>query len=165
MLSTKEKRLIQNGIYHRQNLRAISSIMGIQRYLFEEKKEIRTKLKLKLNFFPLPTTDTRLSHLPFMGSPLPMIILVSVYLYIIRNGKKWMEHRKPMEIERLMVVYNIVQIIVNSALFLVVSSLCCIHWHCVEFYSAMFWPTYTHTLANTNTIWHGNNILVKIKRN
>lgn len=69
--------------------------------------------------------DTRLNCLPFMSSPLSMFILVAIYLYIVRNGKKWMQHRNPMEIQQIIVVYNIVQIIVNSALFLVVSSLYC----------------------------------------
>lgn len=78
---------------------------------------ILTKSKLLLN------SDQRLSHMPFMGSPLSMLILVSIYLYIVKNGKKFMEHRKPMEIQQIIIVYNIIQIIANSALFLIVSSL------------------------------------------
>ncbi|XP_031638604.1 elongation of very long chain fatty acids protein 7-like [Contarinia nasturtii] len=65
--------------------------------------------------------DNRLHHLPFISSPIPMIILVSIYLFIIRNGKKFMEHRKPLKIKRLIIVYNILQIIANSTLFLVVT--------------------------------------------
>lgn len=69
-----------------------------------------------------------------------MVILVSVYLYIVRNGKKWMEHRQPMEIERIMIVYNILQIIVNSALVLVVSSLYSIGIADILNYSDIFRP-------------------------
>lgn len=66
--------------------------------------------------------DTRLNHMPFIQSPLPMLLLVAGYLYIVQTGKKWMEHRQPMPIERIVIAYNSVQIVVNSILVLMVSS-------------------------------------------
>lgn len=95
-------------------------------------------------FFKFCALDTRLSYLPFMTSPLSMFILVAIYLYIVRNGKKWMEHRNPMEIQQIMVVYNIVQIIANSALFLVVSSLYC-KWMTFWINSTVFRSVWTYT--------------------
>lgn len=116
---------------------------------------------IKLNIeFLLSQSDTRLSHLPFMGSPLSMIILVSIYLYIVRNGKKWMEHRKPFEIERIIVAYNIVQIIVNSALFLVVSSSYWNYWLTFWIISDIFRP-----IARIHWTDLYIYILVKCKRN
>lgn len=67
--------------------------------------------------------DTRLSHMPFMQSPLPMVLLVAGYLFIVQTGKKWMEHRQPLPIERLVIAYNFVQIVINSVLVLVVGSI------------------------------------------
>lgn len=69
--------------------------------------------------------DGRLDDYPFMSSPLSMIILISTYLFVIRNGKKFMEHRKPYDIEKLIIGYNILQIIINSVLFILVSSITC----------------------------------------
>lgn len=58
-----------------------------------------------------------------MSSPISMIVLIAAYLYVIRNGKKFMEHRKPYNIERLIIGYNILQIIINSVVFLLVGSI------------------------------------------
>lgn len=67
--------------------------------------------------------DTRLNHMPFMQSPLPMLLLVAAYLFIVQTGRKWMEHRQPLQIDRLIIAYNFAQIVVNSILVLVVSSI------------------------------------------
>lgn len=59
--------------------------------------------------------DTRLNHMPFLGSPLPMAILIFGYLFMIRNGKKLMENRQPMKIDGIIIAYNLVQIFFSSA--------------------------------------------------
>lgn len=58
-----------------------------------------------------------------MQSPLPMLLLVAAYLFIVQTGRKWMEHRQPLQIDRLIIAYNFAQIVVNSILVLVVSSI------------------------------------------
>lgn len=102
-------------------------------YIFGNPKvcwiEIVYKLIIKRNFH-FRQADSRLNHLPFMTSPLPMVILVSAYLYFVRNGKSFMEHRKPFKIERIIIAYNILQIIANTALFLIVSSSTYINFEC-----------------------------------
>lgn len=65
--------------------------------------------------------DTRLKYMPFMDSPIPMMLLVSFYLSFVGLGKKCMEHRKPMQIDRIIIVYNIIQIVVNSYVVVMVS--------------------------------------------
>lgn len=67
-------------------------------------------------------SDNRLNHLPFMANPISMVLLISTYLYVIRNGKKFMEPQKPYNIEKIIIVYNILQIITNIGLFLTVST-------------------------------------------
>lgn len=59
--------------------------------------------------------------MPFVSSPWPMLLLISAYLFIVATGKKWMEHRKPMQIERIIILYNFIQIIANSIIVLTVS--------------------------------------------
>lgn len=60
--------------------------------------------------------------MPFIQSPWPLLLLVSIYLFIVGMGKKWMEHRKPMQIDPIIIAYNSIQIFVNSMLALIVSS-------------------------------------------
>lgn len=51
-----------------------------------------------------------------------MMVLISAYLFVIFNGKKFMEHRKPFEIKWIIVTYNILQILANIVIFALVSS-------------------------------------------
>lgn len=103
--------------------------------IWESKGIFTNKPAIKLILYVLKRiifqrTDNRLNHLPFMSSPLPIVIVISAYLYFIRNGKSIMEHRKPFKIERIIIAYNIIQIIANSVIFLVVSSSTYINFEC-----------------------------------
>lgn len=60
--------------------------------------------------------------MPFMQNPWPLVLLISIYLFIVAMGKKWMEHRLPMQIDPIIIIYNLMQIIINSAMVLAVSS-------------------------------------------
>lgn len=42
-----------------------------------------------------------------MGSPLPTLILVTLYLFIVFNGPKFMEKRKPFQLRSVLVIYNL----------------------------------------------------------
>lgn len=57
-----------------------------------------------------------------MKNPLPLVLLVSIYLFIVTMGKRWMKHRPPMQIDPIIIAYNLMQIIINSAMVLAVSS-------------------------------------------
>lgn len=93
--------------------------MELQRYYFANQLLIfRQYLKLRKNVQLF--SDTRLDDMPLMGSPLPMLFLSSIYLFIVGMGKKWLEHRQPMQIDRIIIVYNVMQIIANSMFVLMV---------------------------------------------
>ena len=66
-------------------------------------------------------SDHRLIHMPFIQSPVPLLSIVAGYLLIVAMGKKWMEQRKPMQIERFIIGYNFMQIIVNTIMVAMVS--------------------------------------------
>lgn len=51
-----------------------------------------------------------------------MVLLSLIYLFIVGMGKKWMEHRQPMQIDRIIIVYNVMQIVINSMFFLMVGA-------------------------------------------
>ena len=50
-------------------------------------------------------------------SPLSPILAVGSYLILVRLGVEWMRNRAPFELKRLMIVYNLVQVVINSWLF------------------------------------------------
>lgn len=65
--------------------------------------------------------DHRLDYLPLM-SPYSVALLVGGYLYFVLSfGPKFMSKRKPFNIDKLLVYYNILQVILNFALFAAVS--------------------------------------------
>lgn len=60
--------------------------------------------------------------MPLMNSPLPTLLLSAIYLFIVGMGKTWMEHRQPMRMDRIIIVYNVLQIVTNSIFVLLVGS-------------------------------------------
>jgi len=61
--------------------------------------------------------DKRLDGYPMFDSPLSPILAVGSYLILVRLGVEWMRNRAPFELKRLMIVYNLVQVVINSWLF------------------------------------------------
>lgn len=57
-----------------------------------------------------------------MQNPLPLALLVLIYMFIVSMGRKWMEHRQPLQIDPIIIAYNLMQIVVNSAMVLAVNS-------------------------------------------
>lgn len=47
-----------------------------------------------------------------MGSPFPIIIIMSAYWYMIKNGEKWMANRPAYNIKFFIQTYNILQVLV-----------------------------------------------------
>ena len=42
-----------------------------------------------------------------MDSPVPMLVLVILYLIVVRYGPRIMESRQPIEMKTVMVIYNL----------------------------------------------------------
>lgn len=56
--------------------------------------------------------DSRIQSMWLMDSPWPVLIILSAYLYfVLKAGPKFMEKRKPMNIDRLVMVYNVIQVL------------------------------------------------------
>ncbi|XP_055714746.1 elongation of very long chain fatty acids protein AAEL008004-like [Phlebotomus papatasi] len=70
--------------------------------------------------------DPRVVDYPMMKNPLMLLILVAVYLYfVLKWGPKFMEKRKPFNLERILIVFNVIQIVVCSYIF--ISGFCAVN--------------------------------------
>jgi len=55
--------------------------------------------------------DLRVEDWSFMSSPLPTVLLCSLYFYIVKIwGPQFMKDRKPFELKNTLIVYNLVQV-------------------------------------------------------
>lgn len=62
--------------------------------------------------------DPRVKQLPLVFSPLPMLIILSLYLlFVLHYGPKWMEKRQPFQLKFVMRIYNALQVVANLILF------------------------------------------------
>jgi hypothetical protein len=82
--------------------------------------------------------DPRTAKWPLMSSPFPTLAICLGYVYVVKFlGPRLMENRKPMELRKILVYYNLFQILFSMWLFLEVSfsnkgfSLTCELWTCV----------------------------------
>ena len=122
--------------------------MEFKRYVFHKLfKTNSTPIDLfnsmkKTNYF----SDTRLDHLPFRTSPLPMLILVFIYVFMVQNGKKWMKNRQPMQIDQILIAYNLIQIIINFVGMLLVRFLF------IKIYCVSEIVTFFHFLSTGNAL-------------
>ncbi|KAE8748228.1 hypothetical protein FOCC_FOCC005067 [Frankliniella occidentalis] len=58
------------------------------------------------------SSDPRTEHLPMSRSPLPVLAIVGAYLYFsLSYGPRFMKNRQPFKLERVMLVYNAVQVV------------------------------------------------------
>ncbi|TRY75654.1 hypothetical protein TCAL_00502 [Tigriopus californicus] len=62
--------------------------------------------------------DRRMDGWPMMSSPLPTIFLCLSYVYIVKVwGPNYMKDRKPMELRGFLIVYNLLQVILSTYIF------------------------------------------------
>jgi GNS1/SUR4 family len=62
--------------------------------------------------FEWPGRHETVDSLFLMGSPFPIAVIIACYLYFVLNyGPKLMETRKPMKVRKVIIPYNIFQII------------------------------------------------------
>ncbi|XP_068156441.1 very long chain fatty acid elongase F [Drosophila tropicalis] len=67
----------------------------------------------------LEHSDPRVAHLPLLSNLWTVVAIIAVYLaFVLHYGPKWMEHRPPFELKFVMQVYNVVQVVANSSLFI-----------------------------------------------
>uniref|UniRef100_A0A1I8MDU2 Elongation of very long chain fatty acids protein n=1 Tax=Musca domestica TaxID=7370 RepID=A0A1I8MDU2_MUSDO len=79
--------------------------MKILQYLIHKLLEFNNVLQI----------DRRITVNPILASPLFMISIFTLYLLIVRKwGPKYMENRKPFNVDGLMKLYNFVQILLNA---------------------------------------------------
>lgn len=67
--------------------------------------------------------DPRTTEWPLMQSPIPTIMMVVIYLYVILiAGPKMMENRKPLHLRETLIVYNGAQVLYSSYMLYEVSN-------------------------------------------
>jgi len=83
-------------------------------------------------------SDPRTAKWPLMSSPFPTLAICLGYVYVVKVlGPRAMENRKPMDLRKVLVYYNLFQVLFSVWLFLEVSftvtcsSLTCELWVCV----------------------------------
>ncbi|PSN51448.1 Elongation of very long chain fatty acids protein [Blattella germanica] len=63
--------------------------------------------------------DPRTSNWPLMSSPFPTLLICLSYVYVVKVlGPKFMENRKPMELRKVLIYYNLFQVLFSVWLFL-----------------------------------------------
>nr|XP_019538770.2 elongation of very long chain fatty acids protein 7-like [Aedes albopictus] len=77
------------------------------------------------NYVNYEVSDPRVNDLPLMGTPWPGFAILGLYLwFVLEWGPKWMEHRKPMKIDNIIKIYNLVQVLLCLFLFVEGLRLC-----------------------------------------
>ncbi|XP_025204858.1 elongation of very long chain fatty acids protein AAEL008004-like [Melanaphis sacchari] len=61
--------------------------------------------------------DSRIKDMFLMDSPWPVLIILAAYLYfVLKAGPNFMKYRNPLKIDRIVMVYNVVQVLYSSYL-------------------------------------------------
>ena len=72
---------------------------------------------------PFGVSDPRVNDWPLMDSPIPTVMIVGCYLYVVLvAGPKFMANRKPFQLNRTLIVYNAIQVIFSTLMLWEVSS-------------------------------------------
>uniref|UniRef100_A0A182NK47 Elongation of very long chain fatty acids protein n=1 Tax=Anopheles dirus TaxID=7168 RepID=A0A182NK47_9DIPT len=62
--------------------------------------------------------DPRAKHLPFMDNPLPTLGMIIIYLlWVLLIGPMYMRDRKPMDLRRVIIFYNLFQVLLSGYMF------------------------------------------------
>ena len=72
----------------------------------------------KKNFFLLLCLDSRVKDWPMMQSPVPTLLLCLSYAYFCKSlAPRLMENRKPFDLRKTLVVYNLFQTVFSAWIF------------------------------------------------
>lgn len=86
--------------------------------------------------------DPRTEDMFLMSSPIPIIVIVTLWFFFIcKWGPQLMKNREPFNIKKIMIVYNIVQVLCNMYILrYVYLARNIISWRCTEIdYSNSYW--------------------------
>jgi hypothetical protein len=73
-------------------------------------------------FHPCIKTQVNIHDYPLMQSPVHPVAIVALYvLFVFRLGPKLMKNRQPSDLRKILMVYNITQILLNFIVFIMVS--------------------------------------------
>lgn len=71
-----------------------------------------------------PCPDPRVKGWPLMGSAVPVLTILSMYLYFVKVwGPRMMKDRPPFQIEKLIIGYNVIMVLLSGFFFFVAGSL------------------------------------------
>ena len=99
--------------------RSIDSYRDLMLNHTGKSKIINLKVSIKRIFFNL---DTITRDLFLIKSQIQVLAIIALYLaFVLDIGPKFMQNRKPYNLDRVIFWYNIIQIIGNSALVIIVS--------------------------------------------
>lgn len=95
----------------------------------EQKVCDRKKINPKIvcSFWFCVTADERSEKFFLLENPpILMAMLLTSYVLLVRWGPQLMKDRKPFELKYVMMLYNLIQILINGIVSLMVSSLLCL---------------------------------------
>ena len=58
--------------------------------------------------------DPKTADWPMVATPWPTISLVAVYLFIVKQGPKVMENRKPFDLKWVLIIYNFALVLLSG---------------------------------------------------
>ncbi|OQR78402.1 elongation of very long chain fatty acids protein 5-like [Tropilaelaps mercedesae] len=58
--------------------------------------------------------DPRTKDLPIVTNPFFVLGSLAGYLYVVRNGERWMKNREPFDLKQTIRAYNIFMVIANA---------------------------------------------------
>lgn len=96
-------------------------------FLFTDLAGLLNKSAIKVHFKTrsfrkISITDQRTNHWPLIGSPVPPMTIIGIYLYFVNFwGPRFMKDRKPYQFKNTLIVYNFLQVMVSVYLFVEVS--------------------------------------------
>ncbi|XP_022190423.1 elongation of very long chain fatty acids protein 7 [Nilaparvata lugens] len=86
-------------------------------------KSIRIPTVEEFNDIVIGNIDENAKQWPLMSSPIYTLMILAGYLYFCTSlGRNFMEKRKPYTLDRIMITYNFIQILMNGYLFYKTSS-------------------------------------------
>ena len=88
---------------------------------------------MQLNLSLVSPPDPRSANWPLMHSPFPILTILVTYIYFVKViGPKYMKDRKPFKIEKLIILYNILMVLLSAFFFFYVSTCPCSRY-CLPF--------------------------------
>lgn len=86
--------------------------------------------------------DPRTEELFLMSSPLPIVGIIGLWLmFILKWGPAYMKDREPYDLKQIMIVYNIIQVVLNTYIvYITYTARNVVSWRCTPVdYSNSYW--------------------------